>query len=420
MAELRWGVSTDNGRVRQQNEDRGHASVSLFIVADGMGGHLAGEVASEMTVTAIAARMTVDDNKSVADLVSAINDVNRSIFDASLGNPDQAGMGTTVVAIAVVKDQTDGELLGIANVGDSRGYIMRHQRLQQVTVDHSLVQELVAAGEITRQQARIHPRRNIVTRALGIEPEVRVDSWTMPIIQGDRFVLCSDGLVDEVDDDRIASLMLDNIGDPQATADALVEAANSFGGHDNITVIVIDVIDGASPPDPTDESTAMPIPIAAQVRAPAVHSTDADETVGVQADQADLPAGDIGRKRRAVLTRLLLTFGATAVVVLGFSILAAWARSGYYIAFDRHDQVVVYQGRSDGVLWFDPTRESVGQYGRDVLDQDSIDLVDAQPKFESHESAVRFVKERLTTTTAPETTAPKITTTTVSTTTTVP
>lgn len=413
MAELRWGLSTDNGRVRQQNEDRAHAAVSLFIVADGMGGHLAGEVASEMTVTAIAARMTVDGNRSVADLVSAINDVNRSIFDASLGNPDQTGMGTTVVAIAVVNDQTDGEVLGIANVGDSRGYIMRHQRLQQVTVDHSLVQELVAASEITRRQARIHPRRNIVTRALGIEPVVRVDSWTMPIIQGDRFVLCSDGLVDEVDDDRIALLMLDNIGDPQATADALVEAANSSGGHDNITVIVIDVIDGASPPDPTDESTAMPIPVAAQVPLPAVHSTDADETVGVPADQADPSASDTGRKKRAVLTRLLLTFGVTAVVVLGFSILAAWARSGYYIAFDRQDQVVVYQGRSDGVLWFDPTRESVGQYGRDVLDQNSIDLVDAQPKFESHESAVRFVKERLTTTTAPETTAPEITTTTV-------
>ena len=133
--------------------------------------------------------------------MSAINEANIEIYNGSITNPAQAGMGTTVTAIAVVTDPIDGHVLGIANVGDSRSYVLRHGRLRQVTVDHSFVQELVAEGAITRAEARLHPRRNIVTRALGIEPGVRVDSWTMPIIRGDRFVLCSDGLVDEIDDD---------------------------------------------------------------------------------------------------------------------------------------------------------------------------------------------------------------------------
>ncbi len=145
----------------------------------------------------------------------------------------------------------------LANVGDSRTYLFRHDRLRRVTVDHSYVQELVATGHIDEDEARVHPRRNIITRALGIEPDVRVDWWTLPLIRGDRFVLCSDGLVDEVADADITAILLDT-ADPQAAADALVDAANAAGGRDNITVIVVDVLDGDDPPDPTLEIDVVP------------------------------------------------------------------------------------------------------------------------------------------------------------------
>jgi len=135
-------------------------------------------------------------------------------------------------------------------VGDSRVYVQRGDRLRRVSIDHSYVQELVSTGHITELEARNHPRRNIVTRALGIEPTVKVDTWLLPLVRGDRYLLCSDGLVDEVDDEEIA-LVMGAVGNPQAAADALVAAANEHGGHDNTTVVVVDVLEGDDPPHDT-------------------------------------------------------------------------------------------------------------------------------------------------------------------------
>ena len=149
MATLRWGAATHEGQLRTQNEDNHHAGEGLFVVADGMGGHLAGEVASEMAVTRLDERLPAGQLGSRDDLVAAINEANVEIYNASLNNADQAGMGTTITAIAVVDDPLDGEVLAVANVGDSRGYVLRHGRLRQVTIDHSFVQELVAEGAIT-------------------------------------------------------------------------------------------------------------------------------------------------------------------------------------------------------------------------------------------------------------------------------
>ena len=181
-------------------------------------------------------------------------DANSDIYRAAIGNPEQQGMGTTVTALIVIADDPDAgtESFALVNVGDSRTYLLRHGRLRRVTVDHSYVQELVATGHITDDEARTHPRRNIVTRALGIDPSVRVDAWKVPIVRGDRFLLCSDGLVDEVRDDEIVEV-LKTIGDPQTAADELVALANRQGGRDNITVVVVDVDEGADPPDPETE-----------------------------------------------------------------------------------------------------------------------------------------------------------------------
>ncbi len=467
MARLRWGSASHQGQLRAQNEDHAHAGEGLFVVADGMGGHLAGEVASEMAVSRLDERLPTDAANTLDGLVAAINEANREIYDSSIDNPDQAGMGTTVTAIAVVTDPHDGEVFAVANVGDSRGYVLRHGRLRQVTIDHSFVQELVAEGAISRDEARTHPRRNIVTRALGIEPYVRVDSWTMPIIRGDRFVLCSDGLVDEVTDDTITHVLATHRDDPEAAARALVDAANDAGGRDNITVVVIDVLEGDDPPDPTaefdvipswsdDESentgetriVSDPLPeddegaaegAAATATSPPRLYDGGDDVAPVPgaktpvvdvvdaAESSGADAGSTPRRSRGVrFARFVLALGVASVLVLGFAILAAWARSGYFVAFDDDGQVVIYQGREDSVLWFDPTREAVGRYGRDELDESSIGLVEDRVHFESQASAERFVAERLetttttTTTTVPTVSAPTTTIPTTDPTTTVP
>ena len=284
MAELKWGAATHPGQIRPDNEDHLHASQGVYVVADGMGGHEAGEVASALAVERIRETLADEEAAPTAErVVEAIASANGDIFRAAIANPGQAGMGTTVTVIAVIKDPMAGrgepniddndpiepkritpivplekpEALVLANVGDSRTYLLRHGRLRRVTIDHSYVQELVSTGHITDDEARTHPRRNIITRALGIEPEVKVDWWTLPLVRGDRFLLCSDGLVDEIDDAAIVETLLSH-PDPQDAVDSLIEQANAAGGRDNVTVIVLDVLEGDDPPDPTQELDLSP------------------------------------------------------------------------------------------------------------------------------------------------------------------
>ena len=291
MADLRWGSATHPGQLRPQNEDQYLATPGLFVVADGMGGHQAGEIASRLAIERMQAR--VADGATMSDLVAAIGDANGDIFRAAIANSDQQGMGTTVTTLAVVSDPHDGEVFALANVGDSRTYLIRHGKLRQLTIDHSYVQELVAEGHISRDEARHHPRRNIVTRALGIESAVRVDSWTLPIVRGDRYVLCSDGLVDEVVDDDIANVLIET-ADPQRAADELVRVANERGGHDNITVVVVDVLDGLPPPDPTQELDIIPA-----WAPPQATSADVDVDTGEFEPVMIPPSAGATRRRRA-------------------------------------------------------------------------------------------------------------------------
>ncbi len=248
---LRWGTSTDTGRVRTENEDNFVAESAVFGVADGMGGHLAGEVASEIASTILRDRLI--GGASHADVVvAAVVEANAAIFSSAHSHAEQRGMGTTLTALVILRNDEHPHRLAVVNVGDSRIYRLRNGRLRRTTTDHSYVQELVATGHISEQEARTHPRRNIVTRALGIEPNVRVDTWVLPMVRGDRFVLCSDGLVDEVDDDEIAEIV-NSSDDPQVVADALVASANEHGGRDNVTVVVVDLMEGEDPPAPEDD-----------------------------------------------------------------------------------------------------------------------------------------------------------------------
>lgn len=233
---LAHGGATAVGRVRTSNQDDHGAGDDLFVVADGMGGHRGGEVASAEAVTGV---LGAFDQRTRIGLAKAVDRANQAVLARAAGDPDLFGMGTTLCALALVRSE-DGEMLAIANVGDSRVYRYGDGHLVQVTDDHSLVAELVRSGELTEDEASRHPQRNILTRALGIEAVLPVDTWEVPARAGDRYLLCSDGLFNELDDDAIAGVLVAR-DDPELAAATLVRNAVTAGGHDNVTAVVVDV-----------------------------------------------------------------------------------------------------------------------------------------------------------------------------------
>ena len=235
---LRAAAATDVGNIRENNQDDLLiVEDSLFVVADGMGGHVAGEVASREAVEAMESAFATPASSD--DLRQAVRTANGAVWKRGADNPSYRGMGTTVTAVAVV----DGDQLAVANVGDSRTYLLRDDELHQLTQDHSFVQEAVRSGQLTRAQAESHPRRSQLTRALGVSDDVDVDVEVVEPLSGDRLLLCSDGLWDEVGDELIA-MVLSGRKDPEDAASELVRWAKEAGGRDNITVIVVDVLDG--------------------------------------------------------------------------------------------------------------------------------------------------------------------------------
>lgn len=239
MIKATCGAATHVGQVRDGNEDNFVTIEGLYFVADGMGGHSAGEVASEIAVR-ILQEVYTDPKVRVSSpglLADAISTANTAIFMEAMHDSSKTGMGTTLTGLAVT-NASDNQIV-VANVGDSRTYLWRHGELRQVTKDHSHVQTLVDRGAITRAEARVHFQRNIVLRAMGIESWVDIDTFPMTVEDGDRFIMCSDGLVDEADDDEIETEIRLSTS-VQDLADRLVELANHNGGRDNITVVVVD------------------------------------------------------------------------------------------------------------------------------------------------------------------------------------
>ena len=231
-----WGAATDTGRHRERNEDSFLAEGRVFAVADGMGGHAAGDVASGMAIDAL--RPLADaDVLSTRELTQVIQSANDAIVSHGFEHAPTTGMGTTVTGVALVSGD-DTPLWAVFNVGDSRVYRFSDGRLTQVTVDHSEVQELMDAGRMTPEQARSDPRRHIVTRALGTLPAPPVDIWILPLEPGEQFVVCSDGLTEELTDPQIEKL-LSAATTPAEAAANLVDEALRAGGHDNVTVVVV-------------------------------------------------------------------------------------------------------------------------------------------------------------------------------------
>jgi len=363
---IRWGALSDTGILRVQNEDSMLAQDGLFVVADGMGGHNAGEVASAMATSMLKSAHAngITDAKELGDL---IKEINVQIFQSAAAKTEQSGMGTTLTALAITpSDQTLGEnsvaTATVANIGDSRTYLLRNGEFRQVSVDHSYVQELVSDGLITREEARTHARRNIVTRALGIEPVVGVDTWTLPLIAGDRYVLCSDGLVDEVTDGDIATC-LKRIADPQKTADELVAMANTNGGRDNITVIVVDVLVESDKPETKLETKS--------------------ET-----------KSETRKLSSSFIRKLIISTAVSIVAVVAIVFITSYIRSGYFVDYENSKpdaRVLIYRGKN--FMWIKPTIEADSTLIRTDLGAALAKEVTGQPGFDSALDAQNYVNQ---------------------------
>jgi serine/threonine protein phosphatase PrpC len=228
------GAITDPGRRRRRNEDAYVCEPPLFAIADGMGGAQAGEVASRLAAAALKeSGVETGGEERIYDL---IQEANRRVYDRSSTDPTTSGMGTTIT-VALVED---GDV-AFGHVGDSRAYLIRQRKMEQITEDHSLVNELMKSGKLSREEAESHPQRSVITRALGTDPDVDVDTFTIAAQAGDVFLLCSDGLTDMLSEDEILGLVEQNSSDIDAALKALVKAANRSGGEDNITVVAFEI-----------------------------------------------------------------------------------------------------------------------------------------------------------------------------------
>jgi PPM family protein phosphatase len=329
------GAASDVGRVRDHNEDAFLVDdqLGLFAVADGMGGHQAGEVASATALEAL--RAAVTSGEGIRDAVTSAND---AVYEKSTTDDRLRGMGTTLTAGTLAA----GDTLLLGHVGDSRAYALRDHQLERLTTDHSLVEELIQAGELTEAQAEHDPRRSMITRALGIEPSVDVDLYPIQVHDGDRLLLCSDGLTGMVGEDEIEEVLTQE-HDPTQAARRLVDEANAAGGIDNITVLIVDLVDAegqtAAVPIVTDDQPAPP------------------ETPAEEAPEEPPPArprrGRAGGRRR--LRRVLL-WALPVVVVLGvaFGVVDYYAHHTYFVGNDG-GRVTVFQGRQGGLLFWNPT-----------------------------------------------------------------
>ena len=331
-----------------------YADWGLFVVADGMGGHQGGEVAANLAVRAVAKA----ERGSVSDLRNAVVEANRLVHETAIAQPELHGMGTTLTALAV-DQHGEGHQFVVLNVGDSRVYRYRDNQLEQLTEDHSYVAELVRRGEIDDEAASVHPYRNMLTRAIGVHPDVEIDEWLIEPAVGDRFVLCSDGLTNELDDSAIAE-QLANTEDPGVIAKALVAAANEHGGRDNSTVLIVDV--QAEPLTDNDELREVaednsvdfghkeeePLDASASATGEAFEMQPRASTIKQRSwlyDQVRISLG------AALITLVLTVTTAAMVITIGW-----YARSGYHVDVVAN-HVVIQKGRAGGLLWFEPTLE---------------------------------------------------------------
>jgi len=332
--QLRWGATSDIGLVREINEDSKLLAPPIFAVADGMGGHSAGDVASGIAVESL----TKTGVTEAGALPEAVREANRAIFERASGDETLTGMGTTIIAMFAEDDSAQ-----IVHVGDCRGYLLRGDHLSRLTQDHTVVERLVQEGRILPEDADRHPQRSYLERALGIEPEVEVEVKAIDTAPGDRYMLCSDGLFGMIDDEQILTILRSE-QDPQQATDRLCREAVQAGGRDNVTVIVVDYPQGST----ASRASAKPSEASASPVAPSGLGTEP----GVQAASFDResPPQVSPRKQVQHRSRRIFVWALAAIIVLGGAAFAAAysIRNSWYVGASR-GRVAIFQGINGSV-----------------------------------------------------------------------
>jgi protein phosphatase len=339
-------VRTDVGLQRRGNEDSSYAQEPVFVVADGMGGARAGEVASQMVVDAFASGLP-EDGTAEERLSMVVQRANREIHERSHKEAERAGMGTTVTAAYL-----DNNTLALAHVGDSRAYLLRDGELSRLTEDHSLVEELLRGGKLTEEEALEHPQRSVITRALGIEPIVEIDTWTYPLRPADIVLICSDGLTSMIPEQQVADAITQSRSLAEA-AERLIAEANAAGGRDNITVVLFRVEDvGAAE---LDQPTTIAPAVIATPGAPGDARARAPEPVRpaplarLQGMRPHMPAGFVQpAKKQRHFGLLGKTVAATTAVAFVLFLIGAGgyiaSRQLYFLGTNGQGTVVIYRG----------------------------------------------------------------------------
>jgi protein phosphatase len=408
---IRTAAATHTGYLRTTNQDLALATSDLAAVADGMGGHVGGEVAARIAVEHLLEAYHRD--RTTEGLLAAVRDANEAVYRRSKADRSLRGMGTTLTAAAAVTgEQSDGTVrLALVNIGDSRGYLLdrSERRVHKLTEDHSVVEEMVRNGELTPEEAAVHPHKHILTRALGIEPSIEADCWELDLDTGSRLLLCSDGLTNELGEDEIAQVLLDK-ADLEASANELVRLALQRGGIDNVTVVVLEVVAGdqaalndevvvlpesiggatepamagesaaiteavaLTAPEPSPQvgglvSSAAPLPIAeAVVPSLAVDAARVeDQGAAISAPkpaytrpmvlvpQQKKRRKETERQDRIFTVRVALFVLVLVAVLGGASGFVLWFdKASFFVGLD-HGYVAIFQGRPGGMLWFKPS-----------------------------------------------------------------
>ena len=326
-------VRTDTGRQRNANEDSVFTHAELFVVADGMGGAQAGEVASRTAISAFEGELSEGPPERV--LEQTIKAANRAIHKQAQSDPNLAGMGTTTTAAIL---DPESEEVAIGHVGDSRAYRFRGGKLERLTRDHSLVEEMRRKGQLTEAQAEDHPQRSIITRALGPEPEVEVDLQTVPAQAGDVFLICSDGLTTMLDDDHIARL-LGRASSLTAAVRSLVDEANRAGGRDNITVLLFQLGDGSRAPAGEEGATL----IGASAEEAGLTATEVKKRAAAEAARKRREELEARPRHRRLRTALKILVPLLIIAALLFG---AWYgnRQVWFLGTDDAGRVALYRG----------------------------------------------------------------------------
>ena len=362
---IRAAGATHVGLVRQSHQDNFALREGTFVLADGMGGHQGGEVASFEATSTILESGKIN---SVADMVKSVSKANQAILKRAKKEDNLSGMGTTVCVLSEIVGTAGKKRIGIANVGDCRIYRLGKSELTQITQDHSLVGDLVRTGELTQEEAARHPQRNILTRALGIEQDLVIDTWELNPVAGDKYLLCSDGLFNEIDDEKIAQILMEDT-ELEKIAQNLIDHALEAGGHDNITALVLCVEDQESF-EPEDW-------ILSEMNQHTVFKSRLNSAVDSEIKNFDWKP-------------VVICMSVLLLIVSVFTAIGLYARSGWFIG-EFNGGVAIFKGKSQGVLWFDPTIERKTQISILDLSEETRKIVIDSIAMESLEEAEFFV-----------------------------